>query len=162
MGINSSLTTLFSHNRWANLRLLDLCAGLSDEQLDSTAIGTYGSIRDTLQHIITAERSYLARLTGGQPYRRAADAPPLTPAELRAWAEASGAGLIDCAPTVGSDETFQVTWDDETYTLPKTMLLTQAINHATEHRSQIMAILTGLGIQPPDLDGWTFALEADA
>ena len=77
---------------------------------------------------------------------------------MRAWAEVSGAGLIDCAPTVGSDETFQVTWDDETYTLPKTMLLTQAINHATEHRSQIMAILTGLGIQPPDLDGWTFAL----
>ncbi len=159
---DATLTALFDHNRWATLRLIDVCSGLTDEQLDSTAIGTYGSIHDTLQHIVTAEKSYLARLTGGQPYRRAADAPPLTLAEMRAWAEVSGAGLIDCAPTVGSDETFQVTWDDETYTLPKTMLLTQAINHATEHRSQIMAILTGLGIQPPDLDGWTFALEADA
>jgi len=30
------------------------------------------------------------------------------------------------------------------------------INHATEHRAQIMAILTQLGIQPPDLDGWSY------
>jgi uncharacterized damage-inducible protein DinB len=40
--------------------------------------------------------------------------------------------------------------------VPKTILLTQAINHATEHRAQIMAILTQLGIQPPDLDGWSY------
>lgn len=155
----TTLSTLFSHNRWANLRLIDVCAGLADEQLDSTAIGTYGTIRATLEHIVSAERSYLARLTGGQPQRRPADAPPLTLAEMRAWAETSGAGLIDCAPTIGAGETFQVSWDDEPHIIPKTILLTQAINHATEHRSQIMAILTGLGIQPPDLDGWTYFLE---
>ena len=34
--------------------------------------------------------------------------------------------------------------------------LTQVINHATEHRAQIMAILTHLGIQPPELDSWGY------
>ncbi|MCP4140149.1 MAG: hypothetical protein GY755_07650 [Chloroflexi bacterium] len=34
-------------------------------------------------------------------------------------------------------------------------------NHAIEHRSQIMTILTQLGIQPPDLDGWTYFDETD-
>jgi len=53
-----TLTTLFHHNRWANLRLLEQCAALTDDQLDATLVGAYGSIRDTLQHIATAERSY--------------------------------------------------------------------------------------------------------
>jgi uncharacterized damage-inducible protein DinB len=30
------------------------------------------------------------------------------------------------------------------------------INHATEHRAQIMAILTQLGITPPELDSWSY------
>ena len=49
-----TLTTLFNHNLWANLRLLDVCADLTDEQLDSTLDGTFGSIRDTWQHISRA------------------------------------------------------------------------------------------------------------
>ena len=34
-----TLTTLFSHNLWANLRLLERCAGLTTEQLDATIVG---------------------------------------------------------------------------------------------------------------------------
>ncbi len=36
------LTTLFRHNVWANLALLDFCERLSDEQLDTAAIGGFG------------------------------------------------------------------------------------------------------------------------
>ena len=32
-GNTSVLTRLFHHNTWANLKLLDFCEGLSDEQL---------------------------------------------------------------------------------------------------------------------------------
>jgi uncharacterized damage-inducible protein DinB len=35
----------------------------------------------------------------------------------------------------------------------------QAINHATEHRSQVMTALTQVGITPPDLDGWSWSGE---
>ena len=70
MNPTDTLTTLFRHNRWANVRILERCAGLTDEQLDATIVGTYGSIRDTLQHIVTAERSYFSRISTGQPYRR--------------------------------------------------------------------------------------------
>ncbi len=41
--------------------------------------------------------------------------------------------------------------------MPSGLILTQAINHATEHRAQIMTILTQLGIEPPDLSGWAFS-----
>jgi uncharacterized damage-inducible protein DinB len=151
-----TLTTLFRHNRWANVRLLEICDGLTDEQLGATVIGTYGSIRDTLQHLVTAERSYFSRISTGQPYRRPQDAPPLTLAEMAESARRTGDGLIEWAPKVGADDVVQVDWEGTPRDVPKTILLTQAINHATEHRSQVMAILTQLGVQPPELDGWSY------
>src|SRR5258706_396383 len=95
-----SLTTLFSHNLWANLRLLERCAELTSEQLDSTIGGTFGSIRDTLQHIVTAEQSYFSRISTGQPRRRPDDAPPMTFAEMVESARSSGTGLVEWASKV--------------------------------------------------------------
>lgn len=40
--------------------------------------------------------------------------------------------------------------------MPVGLILVQAINHGTEHRSQIATILTQLGVEPPNMDGWTF------
>lgn len=151
-----TLTTLFSHNLWANLRLLECCANLTNEQLNSTVIGTFGSLHDTFQHIVTAEQSYFSRITTGQRYNRPDDAPPLTIAEMLEISQRTGAGLIPWASKVQPDDVVQVDWDGEPRDIPKTILLTQAINHATEHRAQIMAILTQLGIEPPELDGWQF------
>ena len=51
----SVLTTLFHHNTWANLKLLDFCEALSEEQLNTSAIGAYGSVRATLLHLVRAE-----------------------------------------------------------------------------------------------------------
>jgi uncharacterized damage-inducible protein DinB len=151
-----TLTTLFQHNLWANVQLLDLCAGLTDAQLDATMIGMFGTIRETLTHIVTAERSYFTRISTGQRYQEPADAPPLTLSAMLALARTTGQGLMAWAPKVKPTDTVQVDWDGVMVAVPCTVLLTQAINHATEHRAQIMAILTQLGIQPPDLDGWTY------
>ena len=151
-----TLTTLFSHNLWANLRLLERCAALTSEQLDATISGAFGSIRDTLQHIVTAEQSYFSRISTGQPRRRPEDAPPLTIAEMLGSVRTTGLGLIDWAPKVQADDTVQLDWEGTPRDVPKTTVLTQAINHATEHRAQIMAILTQLGIEPPDLQSWSY------
>jgi uncharacterized damage-inducible protein DinB len=95
---SDTITTLFRHNLWANVSLFEVCAGLSDAQLDASVTGGYGSIRATLQHIVTAERSYLQRITTGQPYRRPPGAPPLTVAEMQASIRASGEGFVVAAP----------------------------------------------------------------
>ncbi len=151
-----TLTILFRHNRWANLRILERCAELTGEQLDATIVGTFGSIRDTLQHIVTAEQSYLSRISTDPPYRRPTDAPPLTMAEMAESVRTSGSGLIEWAPKVRAGDTVQVDWEGTPRKVPKTIILTQVINHATEHRAQIMATLTHLGVQPPDLDSWSY------
>jgi uncharacterized damage-inducible protein DinB len=157
----ATLTTLFSHNLWANERLLELCAQLTSEQLDASMVGVYGSIRDTLEHIVRAEQSYFARISTGQPRRRSKDEAPLTMAEMVASARTTGAGFIEWAPKVQAGDTVQIDWDGTPRQVYKTVILTQVINHATEHRTQIMAILTQLGIQPPELDSWSYFDELD-
>ena len=37
------------------------------------------------------------------------------------------------------------------------IFLAQAINHANHHREQVCAILTGFGIEPPDIQAWEYA-----
>ncbi len=66
------LEALFHQNTWANLKLLAFCKGLSAEQLDATTVGTYGSIRDTLLHVVRAEVGYVSRVNAKQP----AEPPP--------------------------------------------------------------------------------------
>jgi uncharacterized damage-inducible protein DinB len=147
---------MFSHNLWANLSLLEVCDKLTGEQMDASLTGTFGSIRDTLHHIFSAERSYFSRISTGQPYHRPQDAPPMTVAEMKESAHATGTGLIEWAAKVQGGDIVQIDWDGALREVPKTIILTQVINHATEHRSQIMAILTKLGIQPPELDSWSY------
>ena len=153
---NETVATLFRHNLWANVRLFEVCAHLSDEQLDASVTGGYGSIRDTMQHIVNSERSYLQRITTGQPYRRPQGAPPLTMAEMQDSIRTSGEGFIVAAPNVQAQDSVTVDREGTPRSVPSTILLTQAINHATEHRAQITAVLTHLGVEPPSLDGWTY------
>ncbi len=151
-----TLTVLFRHNLWANLRLLDRCAGLTGEQLEAKIPGSRGSIHDTLQHIVLAEQSYYSRISTGQPRRRSGEEAPLTISEMVESVRTTGSGLIEWASKVRAEDTVQIDWDGTLRDVPKTIILTQVINHATEHREQVKAILTQLGIEPPDLQSWSY------
>lgn len=151
-----TLTTLFRHHMWANLRLLERCAALTSEQLDATISGAFGSIHDTLQHIVRSEQSYFARISTGESIRQSEGAPPLTIEEMMEAVRTTGLGLIEWAPKIQSDDTVVVDWEGTPRAVPKAIILTQVINHATEHRAQVMAILTQLGIESPDLQSWQY------
>jgi uncharacterized damage-inducible protein DinB len=152
-----TLTTLFRHHLWANLQLLAVCTRLTDTQLDATVPGTFGTIRSTLAHMTLAERSYFSRISTGQRYDHPADAPPLTLADMHASLHTTGQGLIDWVPNIQPDAIVQVQWEDGvTVAVPLTIIVTQVINHATEHRAQILVILTQLGLEPPSLDSWSY------
>ncbi len=151
-----SLTTLFNHHLWANLRLFERCAELTGEQLEATIPGTYGSIHDTLRHIVAAEQSYFSRISTGQPRRHPQDAPPLAIGEMIESLRTTGPGLIEWASKVSAADTVRINWDGTPRDVPKSIILTQAISHATEHRAQIMTTMTQLGLQPPELSSWTY------
>jgi len=156
MKVEDTLTTLCRHHLWANLQLLECCAGLNPEQLDATMVGAYGSIIDTLQHIVLSEQSYFTRIRTGKRYDRSQHPPKLTMAEMEASLRETGKGLIEYAPKIKPEDVVEVDWDGIPRATPKTILLSQALFHAAEHREQIKSILTQIGVEPPDLQGWEY------
>src|SRR5579859_2350476 len=60
----SLLDDAFAHHTWATLRLIDTCRTLRPEQLATAVPGTYGSILETMRHLVGADASYLLVLTG--------------------------------------------------------------------------------------------------
>lgn len=155
----SVLAALFAHNAWANLKLLDFCAGLSDEQLNAAAVGGFGSIRHTLLHIVNAEVSYVERVNGRLPaepllrdhfpsFELLKDSARWAADELLALAVSArqGARVRQRSPRMLIE-------------YPLASLIAQAIGHSTEHRAQIAAIITQLGMEPPDMSGWAYMEE---
>ena len=151
----SILRKMFEHNRWANLRLVDAVAGVDENCLDAGCVGTAGTVRDTLMHIAGAEQRYVMRLSDRKPTYGERDGWPGA-AALREALEQSGTLLIELAETVPSDRILTTEYQGKTHQLPVTTVFVQAINHATEHRSQIATILTQQGVEPPDMSGWAF------
>jgi uncharacterized damage-inducible protein DinB len=120
--------------------------------------GRTGSIGATLVHIANAQEGYAGRLLDTErPERLPED--PLPGFEILAERFAHGdAQLEEAAAQAGQDRTVQVTGDDPpgTWSMPVSLFLLQAVNHGTEHRSQVATILTQLGVEPPEMDGWTY------
>jgi uncharacterized damage-inducible protein DinB len=153
---------LFRHNTMMNRRLLDACRKLSPEQLSATAPGTYGTVSATLVHISNAQEGYAARLLDtDRPERLTEDPFPGLDAVAARLAHGD-AQLEEAATQTGSERTVKVTGDDPpgSWWMPVSLFLLQAVNHGTEHRSQVATILTQLGVEPPAMDGWTYFFES--
>ncbi len=159
--MSTALVDPLRHNAWATRELIAFCRGLRPEQLQATSEGNYGTILATLQHIIAAEARYRSRLAGATPDW------PSDPEETedldelgrmaedmaRYWDEFA-AGDFDAerviswvSPVSGSLSEAEAG-----------ILVAQTLNHGNEHRAQIATILTTIGIEPPHLDGWTYAV----
>ena len=156
----SILAALYEHNLWANLHLLDVCAGLTPAQQEYSIEGTYGSIAATMLHLLAAEGRYVQLLTGkmaAAPLRESDSFPGW--AALRAAAQQSGAALIAIARSAAPDEVLRGERGGTPYALPVTVPLIQGIHHATDHRAAIAIALAQLGVAVPTLDAWQYAQE---
>jgi uncharacterized damage-inducible protein DinB len=148
----------FHHNTMMNGRLVEACRGLSSEHLGATATGTYGTIGAMLVHIANSQEAYAARLMDSErPERLPEDPFPGFDALAERFARGN-AQLEEAAAHAGEDRTVQVTSDDPpgTWSMSVSLYLLQAVNHGTEHRSQVATTLTQIGVEPPDMDGWTY------
>jgi uncharacterized damage-inducible protein DinB len=149
--------TMLGYTYWAWHRVLDQVAQISQEEYVERRLLDYGSIRAILVHAVAAEVRYLSVWKGEPLTARPDEASVPTVAELRmVWAEqekamdAFLAGLTDqdClrAVTQISARTGQ-----ESVT-PLWVLMTQAVSHHMQHRSEVALQVTQLGHSPGDLD----------
>jgi uncharacterized damage-inducible protein DinB len=154
------LKDAFAHHIWATLRLIEACGALGPEQLGTTVPGTYGSVMDTIRHLVEADCWYLFAITGERSHlidEKGMDLPELGAATERngaAWSRLLGGDLDPDAVLREVDE-----GDGYEMHAPIGVRLAQALHHGTDHRSQVCTALTSLGVEPPDIDVWCFGLQ---
>lgn len=153
--MDGPLVELLRHKTWATLQVIEFCRGVEDKNLDATVPGTYGTIRETLRHLVDAEERYLLTVTG----ERESEPLPEGAASLDELAErVSRLGPrwenLAQRPELATRE---VTTRDG-WLVAGSVPVAQAIHHATDHRTHVLTILGALGLGPPELDVWDFAL----
>lgn len=118
--------------------------------------GAYGTIRDTLEHIIRAEAGYVRLLTGNrpQPPFNWEDRPGLT--EMAAYAAQVGQELMDAANRIQPTARVHQEWQGQKLDYQALVVFIQIINHGVEHRTNITTILHQGQQTPPDVAGWGY------
>jgi uncharacterized damage-inducible protein DinB len=146
---------------WATTRLIDACLALNTKQLATAVPGAYGSILETMRHLVEGDSDYLSIMTGDRTHVIGTEHMDLP--ELRVVMENDGAlwsGLL--AQDLDPNAMVKEIDADDGYERDATtgIRLAQALTHGTDHRSQICTALTALGVDPPGIDAWTYGLQA--
>jgi uncharacterized damage-inducible protein DinB len=153
---------LARHHVWATGKLLEFCASLDDATLRSVVPGTYGSILDTLRHLVDSDVSYIYRLTGAWPDHPWRDDIDVDLATLSERNRLAGAALIEFLDGDWDVDRIGTGYGDDgaVFEIPAGVFLTQTFHHANEHRAQVCSALGALGIEPPDQSAWGYSLES--
>jgi uncharacterized damage-inducible protein DinB len=157
------LLELFAFNRWANERTLDAVAALPADTYERPIGGSFPSLRATLEHMLGAEISWLARWHG-EVVGRVTD-------------------FGDCRDVASLRARWDVTWSEQQRFLatlteddlarplafrfrnqvagsqPLAEVLRHVVNHGTYHRGQVTTLVRQLGGSPASTDYITYCLE---
>jgi uncharacterized damage-inducible protein DinB len=145
------LWRFLDHSAWATHALLEHCLGLGDEVLATTAGGTYGTLHETLSHLVDADTGYLSWLTGAEDVLLEGAAAPDV---LRRQAERAREGWR--AHLAGGPDHERVVETGDRRPAASWVVVLQAVHHANEHRTQACSILGAHGLSHPELDGWGY------
>ena len=146
----------FEYDRWANARMLGVVGGISPEAFLKDLGSSYGSIRNTVAHILSSEWAWLERWKGRSP-KQMLDPLGFADVEtLRArWAQVEQ----DQKNFLGTLTNGRLAADlqyvnpqGETVTLPLWQQMLHLINHSSYHRGQVTTLLRQVGAKPVSTD----------
>jgi uncharacterized damage-inducible protein DinB len=148
--------SLIGYNEWANQKVLDAAAALSDEEFGRGVSGSHESVRRTLVHMARVQAWWLSVLNG----KPEASSPPdesIPFEEVRQWFGRShddlktyAAGLT--AERLDAEVSAYHPQEQKEYRWPSWELLSHLVNHGSHHRAEAGIMLASLGHTPGDLD----------
>jgi uncharacterized damage-inducible protein DinB len=155
---------LARYNRWFNERLYTACETLSDEERKRDRGAFFGSIHQTLTHLVLADKLWLQRFAAqGTPF---AALPPALVAlpdgadytsnsyphwqDLKRTREALDAAietwLVDLSPQFLASVMRYTNMKGVSRAHPAWQALTHFFNHQTHHRGQVTTLLMQAGV----------------
>ena len=158
------LARLVRRNQWYFGHLLELAAGLDPAVVEASAAGSYGSIRETMFHVVDALKLWDTRLHGTSPTElrlvpRDSDDAALQ-AAMAEVSDAFVAWLDDASLDLDERMHYRSTRGDERYNRRGDAIL-QPINHASHHLAQVSTLLTQAGAEPLEGDYIYWVVETE-
>ena len=148
-----ALRNLLDYHYWARDRLRDALEALTPDQFRRDLGSSFGSIRSTLVHVVSAEWVWCSRWLGELPSRPLDASDLKTVQDVRArWAEEEGRirNFVDHLGPEGVERVIEYThFDGEPHSSVFWHMLQHVVNHASFHRGQVTTMLRQLGARPP-------------
>lgn len=150
------ILTLYKYNQWANAKILNAAANVSQEQFVADCSYPHGGLRGTLTHALFAEWIWRNRWEGTSPTVRLQpdDFPTFESLRTR-WMEEE-TSLMAFVESLTDEKLNEVIQYKNTKGVPfqQTLwkMMAHVVNHGTQHRAEAAAMLTDLGCSPGDVD----------
>ena len=162
----SDFERLYDYHYWANRKLFGVISQLTPAEYTQVVGGSYGSIRNTLVHVLSAEWGWLDRCGGFKRGERlkAEDYP--TAASLAAAWDRVESHMREFLAALEDDDLARniefAIGGGPTHSVPMGDLLHHAAVHAAHHRGQVALLLRMLGYTPGNFDLLIYAVERSA
>jgi uncharacterized damage-inducible protein DinB len=152
----TELQRLYDYGYWAHDKLLQVIAQLTPEEFTRPVAGSYGSIRDTLVHVMSAEWGWLSRCGGPErgPALKAGDFPTVE-SLVDTWSTVERSARAFISTLKDEDLARDVEFANprgEKRSMGLGQLLQHAANHGVHHRGQVALLLRLLGRTPGNVD----------
>jgi uncharacterized damage-inducible protein DinB len=160
MDVNATLDRQLTHMAWANTEMFSVLVALPEAAYAHTSPGSEWSVGAIAHHLTSAAENYAQRLHG-EPRAEKREL-PTTVADLAVLAAAvkvADAKLLAGAQRPGDEILTWISFSGEEISVPRWVLVNQAVHHATEHRAQTAGALAANGNASLDLDAfdvWTY------
>lgn len=160
--------TMFArYNEWANKRIYNAAAALSDANYRADGGAFFGSVHGTLNHILVGDRIWMRRFTGEGPVYTKLDTVPCADlATLRSEREAEDKRIVGYVEGLDDAKlvavfSYRTIASPMDVTQPLAPALSHFFNHQTHHRGQVHGLMTALagGDAAPSLDMILFQRE---
>jgi uncharacterized damage-inducible protein DinB len=142
---------------WANARILETAAALSENELRGPAPLDYGTAFDTLRHLVDVDWSWREFCVGhhvGKTYvwdHGFVLDDLLSITAFSADEDARLARYVASLEPAELDERLSL-GEDPDDNVPRWLIIAHVVNHGTQHRSELARYLTDRGHSPGDLD----------
>lgn len=151
MNVNEFAQLMAKYNQWMNEKLYSVCAEVPKADREKDLCAFFGSIHNTLDHIVWADDALLVRLQDADRRIESYKPPQIKDFnQLRERREEVDEEIIDWAAQVADADVdqpyeFKSVLYNKTRTLPRYALVAHLFNHQTHHRGQVTALLSQLG-----------------